>query len=439
MNIYLIAPDLESKFHKSEKGFDIPYPLMFSTSGLQLLAALTPEEHNIKVVDETIGEKVDYDYPADAVGITAMTTQAPRAYKIADKFRQKGVTVIMGGFHPSVLPDEALQHCDAVCVGEGEKVWQTMLNDIQNGCLQKIYKYDRLVTFDEVPWPDRSVVRDKRGMLKNFIQTSRGCPFACSFCSVIKFFGHSYRLRPVEDIIAEIKMLKASGKLKWNFVFFSDDNISGSPQYAKELFKALIPLKIRWGSQCSITIAKDEELLQLARKSGCAALAIGLESINSDSLTAANKNMGHASEYEQAIKTIHKHKIAIFGLFIFGFDTDDETTFETTFQFIEKNHLEYAMFSVLTPLPGTSFYDEFKRDGRLLHEDWGKYDFQTVVFNPKNMSVKTLQLGRYNTAKKIHSLRSIFRRILFARTNLIFPLVFNLSLRRLYKRLPSGI
>lgn len=438
MNIYLIAPDLESKFHKSDKGFDIPYPLMFSTSGLQLLAALTPKEHTIKVVDEAIGEKVDYSYPADVVGITAMTPQAPRAYKIADKFRRIGKVVIMGGFHPSVLPDEALLHCDAVCVGEGEKVWRSMLEDIQNGNLRKIYRHDRLVGFDEVPWLDRSVVRDNR-VLNNFIQTSRGCPYACSFCSVVKFFGHSYRLRPVEDIVAEIRMLKESGKLKWNFVFFSDDNICGSPAYSKELFKAIMPLKIRWGSQSSITIANDEELLQLARKSGCVALAVGFDSINHGSLISANKNMGRVGEYEQAIKTIHKHKISIFGLFIFGFDSDDDKTFNVTLQFIEKNHLEYALFSVLTPLPGTSFYDEFKKDGRLLHEDWGKYDFQTVVFKPKNMSAETLQSGRYNTAKKIHSIRSIFRRILFARTNLIFPLVFNFSLRKLYKRRQRGI
>jgi radical SAM superfamily enzyme YgiQ (UPF0313 family) len=411
---------------------------MFSTSGLQLLAALTPEHHNIKVVDETIGEKVDFDYPADLVGITAMTTQSTRAYRIADEFRRCGKTVVMGGFHPSVRPDEALMHCDTVCVGEGELVWNQMLIDAESNTLKPIYKADRLVDFTEVPWPDRSVVRDKRGMLKNFVQTSRGCPFHCSFCTVIKFFGETYRLRPVEDIVNEIKALKQSGQLKWNFVFFSDDNICGNPEYAKELFKALIPLKIRWGSQCSISIAKDEELLWLARQSGCRALAIGLESVSDNSLAAANKNMGKAEDYKRSVALIHKHKIAVFGLFIFGFDTDDESVFEKTLEFIHHNHLEYAMFSILTPLPGTSFYDEFKRDRRLLHEDWAKYDFQTVVFKPKNMSEKTLQLGRYDSAKKVHTFKSIFRRILGAKSNLLFPLLFNFSLKKLYNRLPRG-
>ena len=438
MNIYLIAPDLENKFHKSPKGFKIPYPIMFSTSGLQLLAALTPEHHVIKVVDETIGEKVDYDYPADLVGITVMTTQSSRAYQIADEFRRRGKKVVMGGFHPSARPKEALEHCDAVCVGEGELVWNQMLIDAENNELKPVYQADRLVDFSEVPWPDRTVVRDKRGMLKNFIQTSRGCPFHCSFCTVIKFFGETYRLRPVEDIVNEIKDLKKSGQLKWNFVFFSDDNICGDPKYAKELFRALIPLKIRWGSQCSISAAKDEELLRLARESGCKALAIGLESVSESSLIAANKNMGLAEDYKKAVALIHKYKIAVFGLFIFGFDTDNESVFEDTLEFIHQNHLEYAMFSILTPLPGTSFYDEFKRDGRLLHEDWAKYDFQTVVFEPKNMSAKTLQLGRYDSAKKIHTFSSIFRRIFGAKTNLIFPLLFNFSLRKLYNRLPRG-
>jgi len=439
MNIYLIAPDLESKFHKSPKGFKIPYPIMFSTSGLQLLAALTPEDHDIKVVDETIGEKVDFDYPADLVGITAMTTQSSRAYKIADEFRRRGKKVVMGGFHPSARPEEALAHCDAVCAGEGELVWNQILTDAKNGTLKSVYKADRLVDFSEVPWADRSVVRDKRGMLKNFIQTSRGCPFHCSFCTVIKFFGETYRLRPAQDIVNEIAALKKSGQLKWNFVFFSDDNICGDPKYAKELFRALIPLKIRWGSQCSISVAKDEELLVLARKSGCVAFAIGLESVSNRSLAAANKNMGLAEDYKKSVALIHKHKIAVFGLFIFGFDSDDESVFEDTLSFVHQNHLEYAMFSILTPLPGTSFYTEFKRDGRLLHEDWAKYDFQTVVFEPKNMSAETLQLGRYDSAKKIHTISSILRRVLGAKTNIVFPLLFNFSLRKLYRRLPRNI
>ncbi len=439
MKIYLISPDLESKFHKSPKGFKIPYPILFSTSGLQILAALTPEEHEIKVVDETIGEKVDFDYPADIIGITAMTTQSPRAYMIADEFRKRGKIVLMGGFHPSIRPEEALEHCDAVCVGEGEKVWGQMLIDAENGTLQKIYKADKLIDLKDSTWPNRNVVRDKKALVKNFIQTSRGCPYACSFCSIIKFFGHSYRQRLVEDVIAEIKHLKETGQLKWNFVFFSDDNICGDAEYAKALFKALIPLKIKWGSQSSIAIAKDEELLALAKESGCKALAIGLESVSDESLAFANKKITKAEDYRKSIALIHKYKIAVFGLFIFGFDSDDESVFQSTLDFIHDVHLEYGMFSILTPLPGTSFYDEFKRDGRLLHEDWAKYDFQTVVFEPKNMSAETLQLGRYNTAKQIHSLKSIFSRILGAKTNLIFPFVFNLALRKLYKRLPPNI
>jgi radical SAM superfamily enzyme YgiQ (UPF0313 family) len=437
MKILLIAPDLESKFQKSAKGFNIPYPIMFSTSGLQILAALTPDYHDIKLVDEAINEKVNFDEAYDLVGITVMTTQSTRAYKIAKRFRDKGVKVVMGGYHVSYLPDEALEHCDAVCIGEGEKVWQQMLLDAENNTLKQKYMADELIDLSEVPWPKRVLASKRKAGMKNFIQTSRGCPYQCSFCSIIKFFGNTYRFRPVEDVVAEIRSLKEKGQLKWNFVFFSDDNICGDPNYAKDLFRALIPLKIKWGSQCSITIAKDEELLDLARRSGCIALAIGLESISDESLVHANKRMGNKEAYENAIKRIHSYKIGIFGLFIFGFDSDDKSVFESTFKFVEDNYLEYAMFSILTPIPGTSYFNEFEASGRLLHKNWADYDFQHVVFQPKNMTVQELQDGRYYTAKRLHSFRSIFKRLLGARTNLIFPFVMNLSLKRLYYHLPK--
>jgi radical SAM superfamily enzyme YgiQ (UPF0313 family) len=436
MRIQLIAPDLESKFKKSKKGFNIPYPIMFSTSGLQLLAALTPEEHFIRIVDETLNEKVDYDSEWDLIGLSMMTTQVSRGYKIADRFREKGVTVVAGGYHASILPDEALLHCDAVCVGEGEKVWAQMLLDAENGTLRQKYSAETLIDLKDVPWPKRSLVRDKQFGVKNFIQTSRGCPNQCTFCTIIKFFGHTYRLRPVDDVIEEIKYLKKTHQLKWNTVFFSDDNICGSPEYAKELFTKLIPLKINWGSQCSINIAKDENLVELARKSGCKALAIGLESVSDNSLSEANKNAGTVNWYKQAIKLLHKHKIAIFGLFIFGFDTDTKSVFEDTKNFVEDNFLEYAMFSVLTPMPGTVFYTKFKENGRLLTENWADYDFQHVVFTPKNMTARELQDGRYNTAKSIHSWRSIFKRIIGAKSNFIFPMIMNIALKRLYQHLP---
>ena len=436
MNILLIAPDIESKFAVSKKGFKIPYPIMFSSCGLQLLGALTDSRHHIKIVDETIGEVVDFNGEYDLVGISMMTTQSSRGYKIADEFRRRGIQTVAGGYHPSVLPEEALQHFDAVTVGEGEYTWPSLVTDAENHSLKRIYQADRLCDMKDIKWPRRDLVRDKRFGVKNFIQTSRGCPFHCSFCSIIKFFGYSYRNRPVEDVIHEIEYLKATGALKWNMVFFSDDNICGNIEYAKELFRALIPLKIKWGSQCSITIVKDEELLHLARLSGCVALAIGLEAIHEEALKYANKNLGNAITYAAAIKKIHSCRIAVFGLFIFGFDSDDRSVFESTKRFVEDNCMEYAMFSVLTPLPGTSFYDEFKRNGRLLHENWADYDFQHVVFQPAKMTSHELQDGRYNTAKSIHTLRSILKRVLGAKSNFWFPVIMNLAMKRLYHYLP---
>ncbi|MDR1961597.1 MAG: B12-binding domain-containing radical SAM protein [Gracilibacteraceae bacterium] len=401
------------------------------------MAALTPEEHYIRIVDETLNERVDFDGDWDLIGLSMMTTQASRCYKIADEFRRRGIKVVAGGYHASVLPDEALRHCDAVCIGEGEKVWQQMLIDAERGNLKQRYFADTLTDLKDVPWPKRSLVRDKRFGVKNFVQTTRGCPNQCSFCTIIKFFGHTYRLRPVDDVIEEIKYLKRTRQLKWNTVFFSDDNICGDPEYARELFTKLIPLKVNWGSQCFINIAKDEGLVELARESGCKALAIGLESLSVSSLQQANKNAGTVEWYSQAIKMLHKHKIAVFGLFIFGFDADEKNVFEDTKKFVEDNCLEYAMFSVLTPMPGTIFYTQYKENGRLLHENWADYDFQHVVFTPKNMTAQELQDGRYNTAKSIHTWRSIFKRIVGAKSNFWFPLLMNIGLKRLYHHLPK--
>ena len=428
MNIYLITPSWTGK----------RYNQITVATSLQYLAALTPKIHSLRADDESFGDKIDFDYDAGLVALSCITPQAPRGYEIADEFRRRGKKVVMGGMHASLMPDEALEHCDSVAVGEAELIWGDIIKDAEKGELKPVYKADRLADFSEIPWPDRSVLKGKRQFPIFNVQTTRGCPFNCSFCSVTRFFGRSYRQRPVEDVIAEIAMLKKTKQLKWNFVFFADDNIVANPAYAKKLFTALIPLKISWEGQASITVADDDELLDLARQSGCLSLAIGMESLSEESLKVANKQMNSKERFERAIKKIHSYKIAVYGLFIFGFDTDDEYCFEDTRQFIEDNKIEFMLLSCLTPLPGTPFYEQYESEGRIVDHDWSKFDMYTVVYDPKKMTREQLFYGRNYVYGKLLSWPSIFRRIFGARTVRYYSLINNIYLRPAIRRLPKS-
>ncbi|MDR0426113.1 MAG: B12-binding domain-containing radical SAM protein [Clostridiales bacterium] len=428
MNILLVIPDI--KLHYANGSYVMPSLVRTSSGGCQILAALTPREHSVTIIEEINGEKTDFSDNYDLVGISMMTAQAARGYEIADAFKKLGVPVVIGGFHASLMPEEALLHADAVCVGEGEKVWHTILDDTLHNRLSGIYRAEKLIDMSEVPFQRRELV--KKGM-KNNILTSRGCPYHCVFCSIIKFFGNTYRVRPVGEVIGEITEMKRKRFLKYNIVLFSDDNIVGDRAYAKELFTALIPLKIRWVSQASINIAADDELLDLAKKSGCTALTIGFESVSKASLIAANKTV--RIDYETAIQKIHGKKIAIVGMFIYGFDTDTTDIFEETVDFVEKNCLEYAAFCILTPYPGTPVYAQLEREGRLLHKNWEDYDMIHTVFTPKNMTAEELQRGRYVSAAKINSLRSVVKRVFGARTKILFPLALNFAMRKIYKNI----
>ena len=428
MNIYLIAPTWKGKV----------YARLTVMTSLQYLAALTPKTHKLRVDDESFGDKVDFDYDAGLVAITCITPQAPRGYEIADEFRRRGKKVVMGGIHPSLMPEEALQHCDSVGIGEAELIWADIVKDAEKGEMKPIYKADRLADFSEIPWPNRDVIKGKLQIPICNVQTTRGCPYNCNFCSVTRFFGRSYRQRAIEDVVAEIAMLKKTKKLKVNFVFFADDNIVANPAYAKKLFKALIPLRISWEGQASITVADDDELLDLAHKSGCLSLAIGMESISDASLKLANKQMNSKERFERAIKKIHSYKIAVYGLFIFGFDTDDEYCFQDTRKFIEDNNIEYTLLSCLTPLPGTTFYEEYEKEGRIVDHDWSKYDMYTVVFNPKNMTREQLFYGRNYVVKKLHTWPSVVRRVFRAKTVRYFSLINNIYMRPSVNRITAA-
>ncbi|MDN5346801.1 MAG: hypothetical protein PWP65_365 [Clostridia bacterium] len=422
MHIALIAPAWEDPFWESEKEKSIFPPLNLIT-----IAALTPPEHEVILIDESL-EKIDYNASYDLIGISAMTALAPRAYEIAANFRRQGKTVVLGGMHPSALPEEAKEYSDAVVIGEAEGAWSQVLADLEKGQLRPFYKATERPSLKNLPQPRRELLKRERYLVPDTVQTTRGCPFACHFCTVTQFFGHTYRLRPVEEVVEEVASLEGQ------FIVFIDDNIIGSPIYARRLFKALAPHKIKWFSQASINIARDEDLLRLAAESGCVGLFIGFESLSPQSLKAVGKRANKVEEYREAIKRIHSHGIAIEGAFVFGFDEDREDVFEETVRFAQENRLEAAQFGILTPFPGTPLRAKLEQEGRILTSDWSKYTISNVVFEPKNISAKTLQLGFNWAWQEFYSLGSISRRLGLVKKHSAILWALNLNIRKRFIR-----
>ena len=396
----------------------------FSRLSLATVAGLLPQDANIRIINDNI-EEIDFDEKVDLVGITAITSTAPRAYEIADKFRERKIPVILGGIHPTALPQEASLHANSVVIGEAEGIMKELIKDFKQGTLKKFYRSSKRPSLINLPLPRKDLwIGSKYYQEWDMVQTTRGCPFNCDFCSVTTFFGRTYRTRPISDVIREVK------NFPHRTIFFVDDNITARPDYSKKLFQALIPLKIRWFGQSSLTIFKDDELLKLASKSGCFGLFIGFESLSSANLKKAGKTANHVKEYSTAIKKIHDHGIGIVGAFIFGFDLDDESVFEETVKFIDRNQLELASFSILTPLPGTRLYKRLEEEGRIIRRDWTKYTCGEVVFRPKLLTVEQLREGYDWARKQISSFPSIFRRTFHLRKSSFIAFPVNLIMRK---------
>jgi len=377
---------------------------------LAIVAALTPPDVEVSLTDENV-TVIDFQKETDLVGITVLTVTAQRAYEIADTFRARGVKVVLGGIHPSMLPEEASQHADAVVIGEAEGIWPNLIEDFKTNNLQRVYRQPERPSLLNLPIPRRDLFAEGAYLVRHTISTTRGCPYSCSFCSVTSFFGHTYRCRPVEEIIKEIETFN-----KRELIVFVDDNIVGKPKFAKELFRALIPYKIKWVGQASVTIARDDELLKLAAASGCIDLFIGFESLSPANLAAVGKKINVVDEYENVIKKIHSHGIAIHGFFIFGFDEHDEDVFRRIVRFAQKMRLESAQFDFLTPYPGTTFCESMDEAGRILTRDWSQYGYN-LVFEPKPMSREVLQKGHDWIWREFYSIPSIWKRVGVARRN----------------------
>ncbi len=393
---------------------------------LGVISALTPPEIEVDTAEDI--EEVDFDKHYDLVGISCMTGTAPWAYQLSSVFQKKGAKVILGGIHPTVMPQEAIDHCDCVVMGEAEGCWSELIHDFRQNRLKKFYQsFD----FDLAKFPIPKLSHSRTPFHVVPIFCTRGCPYNCDFCSVTDLYGKKLRHRRVKDIVTEIA---TRGSKKF---FFLDDNIVGDVKFAKELFTALSDLRIRWVGQACVSLAKNKSLLNLAKKSGCAGLFIGLESVSSENLKNLAKTPGNAEDYVQAINVVRDAGILFHASLVFGFDGDDKTIFEKTLEFLEKTKIPSATFSVLTPYPGTAIFERFKKEGRLLSQNWWDYNHRTVVFRPKNMTPEELAEGFVGLRKNFYSKASIFTRFFH---NLGHPLLYfsvNWGHQNTYKNLKT--
>jgi radical SAM superfamily enzyme YgiQ (UPF0313 family) len=391
---------------------------------LPLLAGRTPIDIDVRLIDENVEPIIDpYTIEADGVAITCPTASALRAYYLADIFRGRNIPVVMGGIHPTVMPEEAAKHADAVVICESEPVWPKVLADMAAGRLQQYYRHEGFVPLGGYPFPRRDLLRSECYLTINNIQTSRGCPNCCSFCSVSTVCGKELRFRPIDEVIEEIRSL---GK---GWLGIVDDNITGDPYRAKMFLEALIFMKRKWIGQADLNIAKDPELLRLLALSGCQALFIGLESISQENLRTTGKTPNKGVDMAAAIAAIHRAGIDIVGSFILGLDGDDSSSFAKTVDFAEENGLAAAQFSVLTPYPGTPLRRQFEKTDRITDQDWSHYTMSTVVFKPLKMTAEKLKEGQAYAQRRFYSWGSIAKRNFRRRKRLGFRLLANVSYR----------
>ncbi len=421
----LIKPRISGNRQQFYLNFLHLEPLSIAT-----VAGLLPESVSVSFHDDRY-EAIPFTAPTDFVGITVDTYSAKRAYALSAEYRQRGVPVVLGGFHPTLAPDEALEHADCIVVGEAENIMGEMIDDFRHHRLKRIYTSPEDVCLDNVR-PRRDIFRGKPYPGIKPVEFGRGCKYRCDFCCIHEFYGGRYRSRPVAQVIDEIRSLKR------RLIMFTDDNIVNSPERAKELFRALIPLRIRWVSQSSIDAAGDEEMLSLMRRSGCIGLLIGLESLSGKSLAGMNKRADR-EWYEEALRRIRFHGLAVNGSFVWGYDGDTPESLAEECDFAIRQRFIFAGFNHFMPSPGTRAIRRLREENRLLYGKWwlDQEDyFGSPAFVPQQLTPDELARARFEARRKFYRISSIVYRAFDFRTHarnvyfLLFFLFSNLRLRR---------
>ncbi len=444
MKVLLISPERK---RKREEAF------LFKLGFLNLpyIAGVTPVDVDVKILDEAY-EGIDFNEKVDLVGLTAQTPVASRAYEIASEFKRRGVPVVMGGVHASMLPEEAIQNVDGVVIGEGEASWPQVIEDFRRGELKRFYRPAAGVSIKNLPLPRRDLLNQAHYFPLKLLEASRGCPHECDFCGVSKFFGNRYRCRSLEEIDRELQILFPRGSdmnptgkrllslinkdlpyfLKRRLLYIIDSNVVPNHRFAKELFTLLKKYDLLWWGHAPVSVGYDEELLKLFAESGCIALNLGFESLSSKNLRAMKKDFNKPKRYEEAIERIHEYGIGIMGTFIVGLDDDDETVFDHITDFVIKNKLDWALAFIMAPCPGTDSFRRLEKEGRILTRDWEKYDSLNCVYRPLLISPESLERGLRKTWKRVFSLSSIYKRIIRGpRIHPLFYLIMNWQFYRL--------
>lgn len=425
MKILLIQPN-----YAPDLGFfdELRLKLVFNPYiTLQQIATVTPEKHEVTILDEVF-QRIDFDEKYDIVGITCCTPSAPRAYEIADEFRRRGARVVLGGYHPSALPQEAKQHADSVVIGEAENSWPVLLQDVEKNRLQPFYHCTQSVNLDSLPPLKRNI--GQYGLFSVRIEATRGCRYRCEFCSISnsEIGWHVFRKRPIENVIREIQSIPQKR------LTFSDASLTLDVEYTKSLFKEMKHLNkkfICYGN--AHVLNKDEELLRLAKDAGCYMWNIGFESISQESLDAAGKKINKVEDYYSVVKKIKKYEMAVLGQFIFGFDTDTVDIFDSTADAIHNIDVDAPSLSILTPYPGTPLFTRLNNEGRILTKDWSKYTLNDVVFQPKQMSPEELLNGFHSMIKAFYNISDVMKRNLQS-IKLGFTPLMGVIMENIYER-----
>jgi radical SAM superfamily enzyme YgiQ (UPF0313 family) len=403
---------------------------------LGILAARAPN-WDIRFFDEKV-ETLPTDDTPDLVAVSVETFTARRAYTVADAYRQRGVPVVMGGYHPTFMPDEALEHADALVIGDAEGAWERLLDDFVQHRLQPRYMGDRTAPLGDYR-VNRDIFRGKRYAPVELVQYGRGCRFACDFCSIHSFYGSSVRVRPLDGLLKEIGALPSQ-----RLLFFVDDNLFSNEADLLALLDAMRPLKRRWSCQISIDVARNPHLLDRMAEAGCRFVLIGFESLHPDNLKQMAKPWNKVSgAYRDVVRALHTRGIGIYGTFVFGYDADTPDTIERTVDFALEAQLEIANFNALTPTPGSALYDRLRDEGRLISPKWWldpAYRYGDSIFEPRGMSASELAEGVFVARQRFYSWRSIASRAMFSEASfsafrMTMTLVANvISRREIFKK-----
>jgi radical SAM superfamily enzyme YgiQ (UPF0313 family) len=376
---------------------------------LTTLAALIPSEisSTVQLIDEGV-QDIPLNLDVDIIGITVITGSAIRSYELSAHFRQRGITVILGGPHVTLVPEEAQAHADSIVVGYAEETWPQLLRDFVAGTMKQRYDQSKSFAFDklpEIPFAHRHLLKKKHYKTTNTFEATRGCIHRCDFCVVPNAWGSRPFQKPIAHVIDDIKQVGAKK------ILFYDLNLFADFTYAEELLQALIPLKVTWYGLSTTLIGRSKNMMDLAARSGCRGLLIGFESVSRKTLSNFNKGFNDPAEYPQLINDLHRLGILVNGTFVFGNDSDDSTAFDEVRDFVFASKIDLPRFAIMTPFPGTPLFDRLNADNRIIHRDWSKYDGQHVVFQPSLMSVEELQRGHERVWRDVYSLRGIAKRL----------------------------